>query len=59
MWKKYSCVNVKQSVLYSCSKQKHEKNCTEENAESAHGGDDNLRDHLHVADQWIWRKTSR
>ncbi|KAG7242762.1 hypothetical protein INR49_020137 [Caranx melampygus] len=39
--------------LEASTQQEHEEDCTEEDAESAHSGDHNLCDHLHVANQWI------
>lgn len=33
--------------------QEHEKDCAEEDAERAHGGNHNLCHHLHVTDQRI------
>jgi len=39
--------------LESSTQQKHEEDCTEEDAERAHGGNHDLCHHLHVADQRI------
>lgn len=53
-WVWGSCVFSEAST-----QQEHEENGAEEDAERAHGGNHNLRHHLHVAYKWIWNTEVR